>query len=80
MESYVIKSSLNSTFKFLIAYFQNSFIYFVWVNLESLVLVMLMFSNVLVNVILYVDADLKYEFPAFGAKDQNQRTGAARFF
>lgn len=52
--------------------FQNSFNHFVWVKLESLVLV--------INVIVDVDTDLKTEFPAFGAKDQNQNTGAARFF
>lgn len=32
------------------------------------------------NVILDVDADLKNEIPAFGAKDQNQNTTEARFF
>lgn len=43
----------------------NSFGHFVWVKLESIVLVM--------NVILDVDADLKNEIPAFGAKDQNKK-------
>lgn len=69
MKTYVI---ISNTFKWI---FKTALIIFLWVKLESLVLVMNDIDNEW-----HVDADLKNEVPAFGAKNQNQNTRVARFF